>query len=442
MQGGISPADEAALPPRGVDELRQAYAIDEAFERELGEAWRIVEPHIAGIVRQLLERRAQEPVTEDQVALRVDYARGKLGCPIDQDWVDRIAAEADRIARNELDFSAVAASMLVAQMRIHHLFFELSQDPAQLERLTRATQKLAVIEVEIIVSRLQAIAQARSQAALRVQAAQVRAELGEAIAESARVSRDIARFTGNSASELQALRAPAMEVASAADQSAAAMSQSAASAAALVEAYGRTREEARGASEAGMRASAVASEGAAAATRLSDQAARIGSVVTYIARLAEQTQTLAINASIEAARAGDSGRGFAVVAQEVRTLADQASEATGSITETIRDTQAASAKASDTSAEVQAIVAALAARVDAASETIEAQSDVMGSILASIDETAVSSRGIATHIADISSRIDILAGAADQAGRQAVEAGVALQQIETTVGQFISGVTE
>jgi methyl-accepting chemotaxis protein len=55
--------------------------------------------------------------------------------------------------------------------------------------------------------------------------------------------------------------------------------------------------------------------------------------------LADQSNLLAVNASIEAARAGDYGRGFAVVAQEIKSLADQSREATNQVRIIIDDTQ-------------------------------------------------------------------------------------------------------
>lgn len=64
---------------------------------------------------------------------------------------------------------------------------------------------------------------------------------------------------------------------------------------------------------------------------------QIKSVTEYITNIAEETNLLALNASIEAARAGDAGRGFAVVAQQIQKLAEESNHSAAQIGENIKD---------------------------------------------------------------------------------------------------------
>lgn len=61
---------------------------------------------------------------------------------------------------------------------------------------------------------------------------------------------------------------------------------------------------------------------------LNEKAGNITSVITTITKVADQTNLLSLNASIEAEKAGEYGRSFAVIAREIRRLADQTAVAT------------------------------------------------------------------------------------------------------------------
>ena len=81
------------------------------------------------------------------------------------------------------------------------------------------------------------------------------------------------------------------------------------------------------------------SQVAAVIREMGKRANEISSIVDTIDLIAERTNLLSLNASIEAARAGDAGRGFAVVAEEIRNLADRSAKATSDIAAIIKALQ-------------------------------------------------------------------------------------------------------
>ncbi len=74
---------------------------------------------------------------------------------------------------------------------------------------------------------------------------------------------------------------------------------------------------------------------------LSEQAEQIGSISQLVSDLANKTNLLAFNSSVEAVRAGEHGKGFSLVANEIRKLADQSEKSAEKINELVSDIQSA-----------------------------------------------------------------------------------------------------
>ncbi|MBU5331462.1 hypothetical protein KQI61_04570 [Anaerocolumna aminovalerica] len=73
--------------------------------------------------------------------------------------------------------------------------------------------------------------------------------------------------------------------------------------------------------------------------KLAEKSSTISNIVNVINEIADQTNLLSLNASIEAARAGSYGRGFSVVANEIRKLAEQSQKSVNDIKDIISSIQ-------------------------------------------------------------------------------------------------------
>lgn len=78
--------------------------------------------------------------------------------------------------------------------------------------------------------------------------------------------------------------------------------------------------------------------------RLGERSQEISSVVDIINSVAERTQVLALNASMQAAAAGEAGKGFSVVADEVQRLAQSSRESTSEISTLVSNIQSETAE--------------------------------------------------------------------------------------------------
>jgi twitching motility protein PilJ len=135
--------------------------------------------------------------------------------------------------------------------------------------------------------------------------------------------------------------------------------------------------------------------------RLGESSQEIGNIVELIEEIAEQTNILALNASIEASRAGESSRGFAVVADEVQKLAERSAGATKKIEVLVSTIQ------SDTNEAVMSMErsttdvvggALLAENAGAALEEIEQVSHQIASLVHNISGSSKEQTSVASAI--------------------------------------------
>ncbi|MEO0422449.1 MAG: methyl-accepting chemotaxis protein [Pseudomonadota bacterium] len=125
--------------------------------------------------------------------------------------------------------------------------------------------------------------------------------------------------------------------------------------------------------------------------RLGESSQEIGNIVELINDIADQTNILALNASIQASMAGEAGRGFAVVADEVQRLAEKSANATKQIEVLVRTIQADTNEAVISMEQSTTDVvsgATLAENAGASLDEIEQVSNQIASLVQNISATA------------------------------------------------------
>ncbi|MBC3761445.1 methyl-accepting chemotaxis protein [Quadrisphaera oryzae] len=171
-------------------------------------------------------------------------------------------------------------------------------------------------------------------------------------------------------------------------------------------------------------AQAVAAAEATSATisSLGASSREIGDVVKVITSIAEQTNLLALNATIEAARAGEAGKGFAVVASEVKDLAQGTARATSDITTRITQIQASTDSAVAAIAEITQIIGRINEFQMTISAAVEQQAATTTEMSRAISDA---SAGTSTFAASL----DTVAGAISSTSRGLGETRAAVAEL-------------
>lgn len=171
--------------------------------------------------------------------------------------------------------------------------------------------------------------------------------------------------------------------------------------------------------------------------KLAKEAEEIGDIISMITDIAEQTNLLALNATIEAARAGEAGKGFAVVASEVGNLASQTSKATDQISGKISGIQGSTKSTVDSVKGVGSIIAELQSIASGISAAVEEQSAATKEISQSIGNAARSNTEVSENIVGVTEAVSETGQSASSVLEAASELSVQAENLRSEVKSFV-----
>lgn len=192
--------------------------------------------------------------------------------------------------------------------------------------------------------------------------------------------------------------------------------------------------------EKASRASSAAATTSEEVSELNNLADSIGDVIGAIKAIAEQTNLLALNATIEAARAGEAGKGFAVVADEVKKLASETASKTIEIDERIAKIQNAIKGTVDAVQRIIGDVREIDQATGEVARVIEEQNAATSEIGRNLSTASDRTQQVSGNIADVMNNAKQTTAAALDLNAAAAELSGIADTFKQETSSFIQGV--
>lgn len=162
---------------------------------------------------------------------------------------------------------------------------------------------------------------------------------------------------------------------------------------------------------------------------------KISEATNIITAIAEETNLLSLNASIEAARAGDAGRGFAVVADQIQKLAIQSNDASAQIEDVIAVLTGESDLAVETMEKIEDIVSQQ-------NNTMDVTRGTMQEVIRSIEESLESISDIGNKTKELENAREEIITAVEKLSDEAVKNALEMKNTYTSVTEISESFNE